>query len=216
MGLTTAYLLQVKNLKEIFDAIKQAQAPDKFTIKFLEGLGFTSTNDRAVINVLKGLNFLDDSAVPKQRYFDFLDDSISLRILAEGVKEAYADLFRVNNKANELKQEEVKGKLKTLLQGSKGDQVLDKMARTFLALCNLADFSKSSPTVIKPPVIEIEPIKPDVIQPEKVESDTESTKPISKHSKEFNLKYTINIELPSTRDQLVYDAIFKSLRENLL
>lgn len=32
----------------------------------------------------------------------------------------------------------------------------------------------------------------------------------------FSLAYNINIELPAVRDQAVYDAIFKSLRDNLL
>ena len=30
------------------------------------------------------------------------------------------------------------------------------------------------------------------------------------------LRYSINIELPATRDKHVYDAIFKSIRENLM
>jgi hypothetical protein len=30
------------------------------------------------------------------------------------------------------------------------------------------------------------------------------------------LGYSINIELPATRDQQVYDAIFRALREHLL
>jgi hypothetical protein len=33
---------------------------------------------------------------------------------------------------------------------------------------------------------------------------------------EFRLGYTINLNLPATSDAAVFDAIFKSLRENLL
>jgi len=34
--------------------------------------------------------------------------------------------------------------------------------------------------------------------------------------KAFDLAYNIHVELPSTRDQAVYDAIFKSLKEHIL
>ena len=41
-----------------------------------------------------------------------------------------------------MSQEEVKNKLKTLTQGSKGDKVIDSMARTFRTLCDYADGQK--------------------------------------------------------------------------
>ena len=210
MGLTTAYLVQVKNTKDIFEAIKQAQAPDKFTIKFLYDLGFTSTNDRGFVNMLKALGFLDDSGVPTQRYYDFLDDANSKHVLADGIREAYGDLFRVNNNAQDMTHEAVKGKLKTLLQGSKGEQVLTKMTSTFKTLCSLANFGQHKKTVKKTETKEIIPQK--VV--ESAKQPIENNIPIQDNN--LNLKYSINIELPATRDKAVYDAIFKSLKENIL
>ncbi len=61
MALSNAYLMTSKNLEGIFAAIRNAQAPEKFTIKFLESLGFTATNDRLIIGVLKALGFLDEA-----------------------------------------------------------------------------------------------------------------------------------------------------------
>src|ERR1039458_8916557 len=142
MALSNAYLMTSKHLEGILAAIRNAQAPEKFSIKFLESLGFISTNDRLIIGVLKALGLLDEASVPTQRYFEFLDDTQSKSVLAQGMREAYADLFRVNNKANEMSEAEVKNKLKTLLQGSKSENVLRLMAMTFAALCKSADFSK--------------------------------------------------------------------------
>ena len=93
MALTSAYLTRTGNLEKILSAIRGAQAPEKFTTQFLESLGFASTNDRLIIGVLKGLGFLDDSGVPKQRYFEYLDESQAKMVLAQGIREAYADLF---------------------------------------------------------------------------------------------------------------------------
>jgi len=73
MTLMTSYLVKTSNLGEFFNTIRGAKAPERFSIKFLKDLDFTSSNDRLFVGVLKGLKFIDDSGVPQQRYFDFLD-----------------------------------------------------------------------------------------------------------------------------------------------
>jgi hypothetical protein len=209
MALSNAYLMTSKNLEGIFAAIRNAQAPEKFTIKFLESLGFTTTNDRLIIGVLKALGFLDEASIPTQRYFEFLDDTQSENVLAQGIREAYADLFRVNNKANEMSEAEVKSKLKTLMQGSKSENVLRLMAMTFTALCKNADFSKTATAPKQEKTIPAEQVKANI-----EESDPKKEKHERKHT--FDLAYNIHIELPATRDQAIYDAIFRSLKEHLL
>lgn len=52
MALPTSYLTSVKNLSGILNSIVGAQAPDKFTTRFLESLEYKSTSDRLVIGVL--------------------------------------------------------------------------------------------------------------------------------------------------------------------
>lgn len=209
MALSNAYLLQVKNLPEILQAIRQAQAPERFTHKFLEGLGFKSTNDRGILGVLKALGFTDESGNPKQPYFDYLDDDRHKTVLAEGIRRAYADLFKLNNKANEMDVGWVKNKFKTLTQGAKSDAVLPKMAATFVALCKQGDFSTpaATPKEAKP--------EPQVELPAPIHPTPELPLGSAKQHR-FALAYNIHIELPAVRDQAVYDAIFKSLRENLL
>jgi len=102
-----------------------------------------------------------------------------------------------------------KNKLKTLTQGAKSEAVLPKMAATFVALCKQADFSTPATTTkeAKPdPQAE-----PSVALPAAAEQPQASGK-----QHRLALAYNIHIELPAVRDQAVYDAIFKSLRENLL
>jgi hypothetical protein len=205
MSLTTAYLTSTKNLEGILSAIRTAQAPEKFTMRFLESLEYKSTVDRLVIGVLKGLKFLDENSVPTDRYYRFLDQTESGRVLAEGIRDAYDDLFRVNVKANELSQVEVKNKLKTLTQGQKTDNVIDDMAKTFVALCSLADWKNPPPT---PAQTETEIV---------VQADS-APQPTVNHFQALpisQLCYNIQIILPATRDTAVYDAIFKSLKEHL-
>lgn len=115
--LPNAYLTSFKNTSAILKAIQAAQAPPRFTQKFLEGLGYQNSNDRAIINVLKGIGFLDDSGVPTNRYHRYLDQTQSALVLAEGIRDAYEDLFRINRRANEMSTQDVKNKMKTLSEG---------------------------------------------------------------------------------------------------
>ncbi|SRR6266851_5681445 len=123
MALPDTYTLKPGSIPAYFDAILQAQAPERFSIKFLEGLEFKSTNDRLFVGILKDLGFLDADAVPTKRYYEFLDRSQSRRVLATAIREAYADLFAVNKDAHKLPTEEVKNKLRTLYAGAKKDGV---------------------------------------------------------------------------------------------
>src|SRR5712664_867890 len=100
---------------------------------------------------MKGLGFIDESGVPTKRYYQFLDQSQSGRILAEALREAYEDLFAVNVKANEMTVEEVKNKLRTLTMGQKSENVLNLMANTFKSLSELADWGAPSPGTFPAP-----------------------------------------------------------------
>lgn len=206
MSISTAYLTSLKNLKGILNSIQGAQAPKKFTTRFLASLGYSSVNDRLIIGVLKTLRFLTAEGAPTKRYYEYLDQTQSGRVLAEGVREAYAELFQVNRKAYDLSNADVKNKLKTLTQGQVSEAVLGKMAGTFKALSQHADFSVVSQASEQP-----ERTEPPLESPSGLEPSGERKPPVL-----GGLVYNIQIVLPSDRDQAVYDALFKSLKEHLL
>lgn len=202
MALTTSYLTSVKNLESIINSVVNAKAPDRFTNKFLEDLGFKSSNDRLVIGIFKALGLIDDSGQPLQRYYEMLDQTQTGKILAVGIQEAYEDLFNLRKDAQNLSNDEIKNKLRTLTQGQKSDDVIAKMSSTFRALCDLADWS--APASLKTP----SPI---------VSADDSSDKTEEKPQEHgMNLHYNIQIHLPETTNMAVYDAIFQSLKKHLL
>ena len=192
-----------------------AQPPERFSLKFLENLGFTSTNDRLFIGILKDLGFLNSDGVPQSRYFQFLDRSIAKQVLAAGIRDGFADLFAINIRANELSVEDVKNKLRTLFAGRKTDLVIGNIAKTFKALCDYADFSAPAATQESPVADRNQEVAAQ--NTSQHESSAATPKPNELHGKiaVSGLAYHINIVLPDTRDQAVYDAIFKSLREHV-
>jgi hypothetical protein len=222
MALPKSYLTSTKNLAAIFQSLQQAKAPERFTTRFLESLEFKSAADRLVIGVLKSLGLLDDQGRPTQRYFAFLDQTQSAAILAEAVREAYADLFAVNINAQNLSKTDLINKFKTLSQGGFSESVLEKMAATFQALVKLADFSAPTPARnsrdVNEQVEEEEPI-------DEVIDDSDEQPMLQRqrqrratggNTRSFGgLHYNIQIILPESRDPQVYDALFRSLREHL-
>lgn len=223
MGLPDSYTLKPGSIPAYFDALLDAQPPERFSVKFIENLGFTSTNDRLFIGILKDLGFLNRDGTPQTRYFEFLDRSRSKQIVAQGIREAFSDLFAINVKANDLPLEEIKNKLRTLFSGKKTDLVIGNIAKTFRALCDYAEFvtpavpaagvtAEQNPVTPEPKPAD-KPAKPPVTPA--VPATQEKPGPSLGKITVSGLQYHINIVLPDTRDQAVYDAIFKSLREHL-
>jgi hypothetical protein len=97
LALQPVYLIAIKNLKPFLEALRHAQAPEKVGLKFIEDLGFKSTNDRMFIPLLKAMRFVDESGKLTARYHAFLDDSEAKKVFADGIRDAFADLFRINN-----------------------------------------------------------------------------------------------------------------------
>lgn len=208
MALPTSYMTgSFTKIPNYFDTLLTAKAPEKFTAKFMADLGFTSSNDRQFVNVLKAIGFLDDAGTPTQRYFHFLDQSMAKLMVAEGIREAYADLFALNINAHKMSKEEVVGKFKTLTNGSKEPATIGHMASTFINLCAYADWSESRPQEEMMSISASE----NVNAPIRHEANGNSGD--SRHS--IDLNYDIHIHLPVTRDQAVYDALFASLVKHI-
>lgn len=209
MALPKSYLTTIKNLVGIMNSIVGAQAPKKFTTRFLESLGYKTSSDRLIIGVLKSLEFLTDDGTPMQRYHEYLDQTRSATVLGEAIRAAYADLFQINKNANTMAKAEVLNKLKTLSQGQYSDSVLDKMAMTFTALCGLAEF-----TITKLPSTQGDSESEDADSA--LDTDRSNSKDDFDQRIPINgLVYNIQLILPESRDPKVYDVLFESLRKHL-
>lgn len=210
MALPTSYMTGgFTKIPAYFDAMLTAKAPEKFTIKFFETLGFTSSYDRLFINVLKSIGLLDDLGAPTNEYFEFLDQSKSKIIIADGIRKGYSDLFQINKNAQTMTKVEVEGKLKTLTAGSKSAKIISCMASTFKNLCDYADWTQQE----IPKKIENADIKSSIKQNENNVDGMNVSE--NKTSRELTLNYDIHIHLPTTRDSAIYDALFESLTKHI-
>lgn len=206
MALTNAYVLPIKRIPDVFSKIRDGQAPDQLSIQLLKDWDFTSTNDRAFIPLLKALGFLTADGKPTQRYHNYRDHSQSKKIMGEALKEAYSDIFLIKANPSASDKKIIEGKFKSYHNAS--DNTADLMAKTFIALVELAEFEKSPSQTNKSketPSAQIEQV-----------DHAETHNNPKKINKLSGLHYNIQIHLPATKDVEVYNAIFKSLREHLL
>jgi hypothetical protein len=202
MALTNAYVQVYGQLPEIFQRVSDAAAPDKFTNQHLKDWGYTSSNFRAVIPLLKALGFLSADGAPTSRYHDYRG-AHPRKVMADAIKEAYGDLFTIKAKPTLTDRDLIEGKFKSSHNASPNTAKL--MTATFFALLDLADFSAQASTQS-----EIK-IKQEELPPAKEPSEL----PIRGHGRP-SLHYNIQIHLPATKDIEVFNAIFKSLKEHLL
>lgn len=218
MALPNSYTVKRGAIPHYFEAMLNAQAPDRFSTRFLTDLDFKSTNDRTFISILRELGFINTDGNPTERYFAFLDRSRSAQIVAQGVREAYSDLFAINKTAQELSAKDVENKLRTLYKGAKKDSVIKRITGTFTALCEYADFSAGATqqTDESSEGCNAERFGEGAGLRSATNGFANDDSSGSKASLTLDtLQYHINILLPDTRDQAVYDAIFKSLRDHL-
>ena len=75
MSLANIYTMSHGHLADFFTKIKEGQAPTQFTQQLLKDLGFSSSNHRAFIPLLKELGFLSPDGAPTSRYHEFRDYS---------------------------------------------------------------------------------------------------------------------------------------------
>jgi hypothetical protein len=200
MTLPDSYTLKPNSVPAYFDAMLDAQPPERFSMKFLENLGFTSTNDRLFVGILKDLGFLNRDGTQQSRYFSFMDRSQSKHVVAEGIREAFSDLFAINTKANDFTVDDVRNKLRTLYAGKKTDLVIGNIAKTFRALCDYGDFSG---TAIPKNALVQEPLNAEQKLSGPAESKPEEQIPPSGKIQVSAMQYHVNIVLPDTRDQAV-------------
>lgn len=202
--LSSRYMVSNKNLPAIMQKIIEGAAPDKFTLAHLKGIGFTSSNDQGVIPLLKDLKFLSADGTPTTRYHAYRDKSQSRKVLGEALREAYEDLFHINEHPSESDRQAISGRFKSTHNAT--DLVAERQSATFLALLKLAEL----PTVGKLTHKHVEHAAIAEPTPAKPERTQQNIPAFS------GLRYNIEVHLPATKDVEVYNAIFKSLREHLL
>lgn len=121
--------------------IKSNGVPKKVDTVWLKAIGFTSSNDKSLLPVLKNIDFIDGGKAPTDRWRKFrgIDGDIAL---GEAIRHGYSDLYDFYDDAHERSISDIANVFKT--KSSAGDQAISKAVSTFKALAAGAKFMSST------------------------------------------------------------------------
>lgn len=200
------YTTVVGKLTDFFEKIRDTGIPSKANRQWLESLGYKSKNDRTMRPILKALSFVDDSYVPQDRWKQYRGNKHK-SIMAQAIKEGYAELFQMYPDACGRSDTELEHFFSTRTTG--GKQVITKMVGTFKALCSLADFDGASLNAEKPAKVKSKVSKPSKSQDQK--QDHSHSNPSLVPSIHIDVQVHISPESSATQ----IDQIFASMAKHL-
>lgn len=206
---TLPYVTATGNISRAIEAIRRAATPQKVSGDFVKNmLGIKGGAGDQITTYLKKIGLADASGTPTELYNKVRNPTTSAAAISECLKIAYAPLFDRNEYVFSLNDEDLKG-LIVEETGNAHDSNPVKMAfACFKALNALADFAAApSPTITE--VSEEPKTSPSPRQQENLNE-------VAGKSPRLNIGYNIHLNLPATDDIAVFNAIFKSLKENLL
>lgn len=201
------YISVPGTLTRILEKIKSAGTPENFNADFLENtLGFKGGNYRSFIPWGKRLGLINSDGTPTPLYKRFRNPTTSKASMGEALKKGYAEIFAKDEKADKLDKVKFKGLVMEATGEPHDSKVLENIVNSFWNAKSIAEFDGISPEEKDDNSVSI------------IDKGQEEKSPHGSERKKVNLglNYTINLVLPKTDDPAIFNAIFKSLRENLL
>jgi len=200
------YVTAPGNIERALQGIKSAATPERVTQDFVKTiLKIPGGSGDQITSYLKKLGFANPDGSPSNIYKKFRNSSTSGQAAAEALKIGYAPLYVRNEYMHELSEVKLKGLIIEETGQSEDSNSVSLTLSAIKAIKKFADFSADQ----------------DHTEPEKAVVQYAATPslqlpPNSAQGLGLNLSYTINLNLPATSDIAVFNAIFKSLKDNLL
>lgn len=127
-------------LAPLLKKMRETGVPPKATKAWLKTIGFTSSNDGSLLNVLRSIGFIDSPGVPTPVWKEYRGRDYK-EILGRAVKSGYESLYAVYPDAHERPNADLSHVFSS--QTTSGKQTVDKMVSTFKALAGEAEFSRA-------------------------------------------------------------------------
>ncbi|WP_147675799.1 DUF5343 domain-containing protein [Xanthomonas massiliensis] len=192
-------------IKPLLEKIRSVGIPKKATVQWLKTIGFTSSNDKTLLGILKTVSLIDASGIPTSTWSAYRGAS-HRAVLGQTIQTGYAELFAVYADAWDRPNSELEHVFAT--STSAGKQVVSKTVASFKALCECADF-KSAPGHDSQSVQTTTPLHAPVSEiAETPQGDTSK-----RTSPSIHIDLQIHVSPEASSDQI--DQIFRSMAKHL-
>jgi len=206
------YVTAPGSISRALDGIASAATPERVSGDFVKTiLKIPGGSGDQINSFLKKIGFTNSDGTPSSIYKSFRNSATRGSAAAASLKFGYAPLYVRNEYMHQLTDEKLKGLIIEETGQSEDSSVANLVLASIKSIKKYADFNSS---MASEEVIESGPATPTYGQPQSV-----AIHPNIRSQGQgvgMNLAYTINLNLPATSDIAVFNAIFKSLRENLL
>lgn len=209
------YSTSVVTLTKMLEKIKTASVPERFTQDFVSTkLTMKGGTAAACIPFLKKMGFVATDGTPTELYKEFRNPHKSRVAVGKAFRKLYQKLYEMNEYVHDAPDQEILGMIVQYTGGERNSTVTKCTLGTLNALRKISDFDTE-------PDDEVEeassfngnnPLPNSLLQ---IDTPVQHA-PQQQGSKGINLAYTINLNLPATKDIEVFNAIFKSLKEHIL
>jgi len=197
-----AYTTVPGKLEALLTKMRDVSVPSKATVEWLQSIGFTSSNDRSMLAVLKQIGLIDEGSTPTQRWKTYRGKD-GEKALADAIRTGYAELFSTYPNAQEVSTSDLESFFRTHTDA--GKQAIDKTVRTFKALAKSADFSVPAGAAPTPGPETSPELQGSVI----ASTEDGPGRPVT-------VNINVQLVLPESTDEEVYRKFFAAMRENLL
>lgn len=205
-GVKYPYVMGTDKFVGFLRKIPDIGMPEKFQLKNLKSLGFTSSNDERFIPAIRFIGFLDSSGTPLPLWKEARGNLATA--MAKGIRLGYADLFSQYTNAHQ-KDDEALRTFFSVHSGT-GKDAVAKMVSTFKAMCTIADFESESEDTSHSEINKV------TIE-EKPKAPSKEKQNFSGPSIGGNLPVSINIQLQLPADPTgeIYDKFFAAMAKHL-
>lgn len=195
-------------MEKTLEKIPIVERPTVFSPDFLSTvIGVSGGSARPVPPILKSCGFLSSNGAPTELYDQFRTEGSRASAALTGLRKGYGEIFKRNQFAHKLDDKGL-GDLITSITGLRqGDPIARQIMNTFKVFqkYTLMQGDESPNTSFDPGA-------------EQDNTDVSFSRGRSKslEAREIGLVYNVNVVLPETTNIEVYNAIFRSLKENML
>jgi hypothetical protein len=204
------YVTAPGNIEKALSGIKTAAVPDRVSQDFVKTiLQIRGGSGNQMTSFLKKIGFVNEDGTPTDLYKRFRNSASTGAAAAEALKIGYRPLYARNEYMHKLNEEQLRGLILEETGQGEDSSAIPLVSTAIKYLKKFADFTAPPPN----PATQSETALTTATAPQ---SPLNPPAPNPGESIGLNLSYTINLNLPPTPDIAVFNAIFKSLRENLL
>jgi len=199
------YTTVPSDLQDFLSKVPQFGVPSSVDAQWLAQVGFATSNQRSILNVLRAIDAIDDDGKPTEVWSAIR--SKNRKGIGQAIRNAYADLFSTFSDPHKKDDEAIANFYRASTTYSSA--TLQRVIRTFRVLTEIADLDASEPSAGSSSSSKEK-------KDDEKGAGTKEAPLLPPTQAPVHLTVNIQLQLPATAEGKVYEQLFRAMRENLI